>query len=341
MFVKKDAPFPEQADMGVWWLGTHDPPGGTDLCRASSLEETGEDDLVFVENPRLLGGASNGARRIYLVAERPPRRRLAAGIMGCIPPDPSVIASLAQLYNEMKQSFEVGDMLISSLNEKDRVIREKHRLMVTNARRYNAIIQNANDIIFVVGPAGKITFCNDTFTRCLSPQDISPVGRLVSLYVVEEDREQLQQALDKGFSAGSPVRAEVRMKLRSGRTGIISLLCAPLEESGRVYALSVIGRDITELRAMQKRLTIQAADLSQMMNGLAHELRNPLTVIGAYVRRLARERADRSDKWEEALGGIYSSIRRIETMIERVEGYERLVNMQPCLTHVDLRPVVE
>lgn len=327
--------------MGVWWLGRGGPPDGTEVSRAASLADTGEDDLVFLDDPCLVAGVRRSSRRVYLVTDAQVRRRLPRAIMGVIPRDPSVINAMAQLYREMRESFDLGDMLIQSLSEKDRVIREKRRLMAVNAKRYNAIIQNANDLIFIVGPTGRLTFCNDTFVKCLATGDASPVGKEISGFVSEEDRAQLQQALSKGFSHRIPVRTEVRMPLRSGRTGIISLLCAPLEENGHIYAMSVIGRDITELRAMQKRLTIQANDLSQMMNGLAHELRNPLTVIGAYVRRLSREQSSGSQKWEEALQGIYSSIRRIETMIERVEGYEKLVNFKPSLARIDLCAIVK
>jgi PAS domain S-box-containing protein len=256
--------------------------------------------------------------------------------MGVIPMDASVINAMAMLYNEMKQSFEVGDMLIRSLGEKETAIQEKQRLMLMESRRYNAIIRNANDLIFTLGPAGKITFCNKTFREYLEDKKTSVLGRTFMDFVVEEDRPDLDTMVGRGFRKGVPVRLEVRLNLLTGRTGIFSLLCTPLEEDGRIYALSVIGRDVTNIRSMQRRLTIQANDLSQMMNGLAHELRNPLTVIGAYIRRLERDKGEKTRKWEEALSGIYSSIGRIEGMIEHVERYEKLVRMEPACCQVDL-----
>lgn len=322
--------------MDVYWLGKTSPPEGVDVHLADTFDETQDDCLLFIDSPSCIGDKEVGSRRIYLVNEGRALRRLPSTIMGVIPRDASVINAMSLLYHEMKQSFEVGDMLIRSLGEKERTIREKQRLMVMDSRRYNAIIRNANDLIFILGPSGKITFCNETLRQYLEVGESSVLGRTFADFVVEEDRGHLDTMTKRGFARGVPVRLEVRLKLLSGRTGIFSLLCTPLEEEGRIYALSVIGRDITDIRAMEKRLTIQANDLSQMMNGLAHELRNPLTVIGAYIRRLEREKGERSSKWEQALSGIYSSISRIEDMIEHVERYEKLVRMEPSCSRVEL-----
>lgn len=322
--------------MDVYWLGETAPPPGVDVLRVQEFDATGEDCLLFIDRLTRLRGRDAGSRRIYLVTDAGAPAKLPATVMGVIPEDAAVINAIALLYREMRQSFEVGDMLLQSLGEKERTIQEKKRIMAMDSRRYNAIIRNANDLIFILGPSGRITFCNETFRTYLEAGGTSAAGRAFADFVIKEDRHHLEAMTERGFTQGVPVRVEVRLQLLAGRTGIFSLLCTPLEEKGRIYALSVIGRDITDIRAMQKRLTIQADDLSQMMNGLAHELRNPLTVIGAYIRRLERDKGEKTRKWEEALSGIHASIRRIEDMIAHVERYEALVRMEPACGKVEL-----
>ena len=77
---------------------------------------------------------------------------------------------MAMLYNEMREPFEVGDMLIRS-GEKDLTIKEKRRVILRDSRRHKAIIKNANDLIFILGPSGKIMFCNDTFKDYLEEKE--------------------------------------------------------------------------------------------------------------------------------------------------------------------------
>jgi PAS domain S-box-containing protein len=322
--------------MDVYWMGTIYPPKGVVLKHVHSLEETEDSCLLFIDNSKTLKGKDVGSRRIYLVHEGIAPRRMPSSVMGVIPKDGAVINAMTMLYNEMRESFEVGDMLIRSLGEKDLTIKEKQRVILRDSRRHKAIIKNANDLIFILGPSGKIMFCNDTFKNYLEEKETSILGRSFVEFVVEEDRSNLDTMLDKGFNKGVPVRAEVRMSLLGGRIGIFSLLSTPLEEEGHIYSLSVIGRDITDIRAMQHRLTIQANDLSLMINGLSHELRNPLTIIGAYIRRLEREKGEKSRKWEQALSGIYSSIKRIEDMIARIERYEMLMKMEPSCGQVEV-----
>jgi PAS domain S-box-containing protein len=336
MAVKKKHPFPEQVPMDVYWLGDSNPPAGVDVQQAFSFEETDNNCLLFIDNPKAVLNKEIGSRRIYLVSQRQATESLSETIMGVIPRDSAVINAMAMLYAEMRESFEIGDLLIRSLGEKDLAIKEKHRLLLRDSRRHNAIIKHATDLIFILGPAGKIMFCNDTLKHYIGNEDGPVMGKAFSDFVLEEDHKGLIQMITTGFTRGAPARTEVRLRLLNGRIGIFSLLSTPLKEEEHIYALSVIGRDITDLRAMQHRLSLQANDLSQMINGLSHELRNPLTIIGAYFKRMERERKKKTRKWEQALSGIYSSIKRIEDMIERIERYEALVKMEHSSKEVEI-----
>jgi len=334
--VKKKGSFPELVPMDVYWLGDNTPPTGVHVQQAGSLEETGDNCLVFVDNPEVVLNREIGSRRMYLVCEGQAPVSLPEAIMGVIPKDSAVINAMSMLYTEMRESFEIGDSLIRSLGEKDLTIREKQHQLLRDSRRHNAIIKHATDLIFILGPTGKTMFCNDTFKHYLVSQEGKATGDSFIDFVLEDDRESLIQMITKGFTHGTPARCEVRLNLLNGKIGIFSLLSTPLEEEGRIYALSVIGRDITDLRAMQHRLTLQANDLSQMINGLSHELRNPLTIIGAYIKRLEHEGEKKTQKWEQALSGIYSSIKRIEDMIARIERYEALVKMEHSCMEVEV-----
>jgi PAS domain S-box-containing protein len=320
--------------MDVYWLGS--PPEDLDLLQVDCLEDSNDNCLMFIEDPRDIAGKETGSRRIYLACSGHGPEDIPGEIMGVIPRDTSVIKAMTMLYIEMRHSFEIGDHLIRSISEKDLAIQEKQQQLIKDSKRHNAIIKHANDLIFILGPTGKIMFSNETLKQYLGEKEEHLSGSSFIDYVLKDDHASLTQMITKGFARGVPARSEVRLYLASGRTGIFSLLSTPLEENGRIYALSVIGRDITDLRAMQHRLGLQANDLSQMINGLSHELRNPLTVIGAYIRRLEREGEKKTRKWEQALSGIYSSIRRIEDMIARIERYEGIVKMDRSCVEIEV-----
>ena len=74
--------------------------------------------FLFIDNPKSLKGKDTGSRHIYLVHEGMTPKRMPSSVMGIIPNDGAVINAMAMLYNEMRESFEVGDMLIRSLGER-------------------------------------------------------------------------------------------------------------------------------------------------------------------------------------------------------------------------------
>ncbi len=296
---------------------------------------------MFIDDMRGVRWETLHSQRVYLVSDLPVTTPLPEQVAGVIPRDAMVINALVALCTEMGESYDLCDRLIRALNERELAVHERRKALLRDGKRYRAIIGNATDLIFTLGPAGKITFGNETMKRYLGEGGKSLIGRALADFVVDKDRHSVGEMVMKGFRKGVPSKIEVRLHLAKGGTGIFSLMSTPLTEDGRIYALSVIGRDVTDIRTMQHRLSLQAKDLTLMMNGLSHELRNPLTVIGAYMRRIEKkERCMQADSFASALSGIYSSIRRIEEMIERIERYEAVANMKVEYEEVDVRRLV-
>jgi len=323
--------------MDIFWINHKPPPEDLDATIVDSIQEATDDSLVFVGDQSCTRWSDISGQRVYLVSDLPISSPLPEKVIGVIPCDSMVIHAIATLYSEMRESYEIGDMLIKSLNDKERAIAEKNKTILREGKRYNAIIKNATDLIFLLGPTGKVMFCNETLQSYLEDESTALIKKSFVDYVMAGDKESFAEMVGKGFGAGVPAKAEVRLHLSGGRTGIFSLMSTPLIEDGHIYALSVIGRDITDIRTMQHRLSLQAKDLTYMINGLSHELRNPLMVIGAYMKRIEKEDGDEKDsKRTRALTGIHSSIKRIEDMIVRIEQYETMVNMKTCYTEVSL-----
>jgi len=339
--VKKKRRFPEESLMDIFWIGEATPPDDVDLTVIDSLDGIPDNALVFIGDRSCISWSDISGQWVYIVSDLPISSPLPDQVIGVIPNDPEVISAIATLYCEMRESYDIGDKLIKSLNEKERAIAEKQKIILRDSKRYNAIISNATDIIFLLGPTGRIIFCNETLERYFKEESLPLIGKSFSESVKEEDRGALTEMLEKGFSSAVPAKTEVRLQPEGGKVGIFSLMSTPLVEDGHIYALSVIGRDITDIQTMQHRLSIQAQDLTLMINGLSHELRNPLMVIGAYIKRIEKEDVDRkSSGRSRALSGIYSSIKRIEDMIIRIEQYETMVKMKPFYTEVSLSRLV-
>ncbi len=118
---------------------------------------------------------------------------------------------------------------------------------------------------------------------------------------------------------------EVENKIQGFDVGAEDYITKPFslrEVSARV-------RSLLRVRALQKRIreTEKMAALGGMVDGIAHEIRNPLMVIGGMARRLHERTED--EKSRGYAGAILKCVERLEKMIERVDDYKRILVSRP------------
>lgn len=324
--------------MKIYWAGTTPPPEGLPFIQVTNLDDLHEHALVFIDDLTLVHDDIDTPARIYLVTDDPRQQEVPVEIAGIVPRDIRAIQAIAELYRETRDMFTIGDRLIASLTEKNQAIQEKQAALLRESKKHTAIIKHAYDLIFLLGSSGKIMFCNDTTTEYLCPGETA-IGKTFADFAVAADRESIHTLLADGFQKGHPSRLDVRLSLANGKTGIFSLLTTPLKEHGHIYALSVIGRDVTEIRTMQTRLAIQAKDFECMTKGLAHELRNPLTILGAYLKKMGTE--DHSREFQPKYEAMIASVIRIEHMVARIERYESIANQESRFIRVEIGRLIQ
>ena len=116
-------------------------------------------------------------------------------------------------------------------------------------------------------------------------------------------------------------RSETEDKIMGFEVGAEDYIIKPFslrEVSARVKSL-------LRMRQLQTRLTEteKMAALGEMVDGIAHEIRNPLTAIGGMARRLYDWETEEQHKTYAQK--IIKSVERLERMLQRIDEYKRIL----------------
>jgi signal transduction histidine kinase len=95
-----------------------------------------------------------------------------------------------------------------------------------------------------------------------------------------------------------------------------------------------------ELRITQEKLirTERLASMSNLVQGVAHEIRNPITTIGGFARRIKKELKD-NRKLEKYVDIIMDETARLEYIVKRVQDLSETQSYSPSPTSIE--PLVE
>jgi signal transduction histidine kinase len=113
-------------------------------------------------------------------------------------------------------------------------------------------------------------------------------------------------------------RTELEDKMMGLELGAEDYMTKPfslLEVSARVKSLLRMREFQSKLRESEKM-----AALGEMVDGIAHEVRNPLVTIGGLARRLYEDQADEEHK--RYAKSIIDGVERLERMIQRIDEYK-------------------
>ncbi|VAV85511.1 hypothetical protein MNBD_DELTA01-1187 [hydrothermal vent metagenome] len=134
-------------------------------------------------------------------------------------------------------------------------------------------------------------------------------------------------------------RGELEDKLMGLEVGAEDYIVKPyslIEISARVRALLAVRALHSRLRESEKM-----AALGEMVDGIAHEIRNPLTTVGGMARRLYD--AAEEDVHKRYASTIMSSVERMERMMARIDEYKGILasTLKPGDINAVVRGAVE
>ncbi len=178
-----------------------------------------------------------------------------------------------------------------------------HLTAVSEKRRrlYEAALSNTPDLVYVFDLDHRFTYANEGLLRTWGKTWDEAIGKnclelgYEPWHAAMHDRE-----IEQVKATRQPIKGEVPFTGTFGRRIYEYILVPVLGENGEVEAVAGTTRDVTERKALEGQLRVQAEQLrdadrrkDEFLATLAHELRNPLAPIrnGLQIMKLAGSNA--------------------------------------------------
>ncbi len=177
--------------------------------------------------------------------------------------------------------------------------------------RLLAIIEQASDIVVVIGANGHILYANRAARTFYG---VSEDGETVTYLPIAP--AWLHEARD-ALSADRPFAAEQILHTPAGSTRRVhAVIEGHRDRYGQLSHISIIARDITELREAQERLERLVASKDEFIASVSHELRTPLSVVVGLSQEIMVNRAIDDRERAELLDMIAEQSLEVAELVE-------------------------
>ena len=219
---------------------------------------------------------------------------------------------------EYAKKNEMGQ-LADSFNRMTSSLKETQRELLAEKAFSERILEHSPIGILTVDEGGYITIANAALQRLLGDAGEVVGKRILDIPLFKE--MDLEHFLENGKLEGTLSSGPVRI---GGKGRMFHIRKTSLDGDGMASFLLLMD-DITEQKAMEHQLlqSEKLAGIGQLAAGVAHELRNPLSIIASSVHLLSRFLPKGNEKAEMALSTTRTSIERSSRIISNLLDFSR------------------
>jgi PAS domain S-box-containing protein len=206
----------------------------------------------------------------------------------------------------------------------------------TSPEMTGAVLSTVQHVIIVVDHEGKVLLANPAVEKMfgLTPEEMT--GQALSMVFVPEDLPHLYPNLLRMAAKNKTFEGELTLARADESRFFAFVVFQPYLDPSREKPLVVVSvHDIDKRKHPEEGLEgTHYEDLVKIADGIAHELRNPLVVIGGAAKRLYKNGSKTEDR-EKYYERIVNSVKRLEGLVENVEYYAHLP--KPTLKQESIR----
>ncbi len=201
------------------------------------------------------------------------------------------------------------------------------------------LFSNALEGIVVTDRDGNILECNHTVEKILGYRREEILGEFTGILFPSSSTAYLLSNLMRLVLLGNSFDGEILLESAFGEAVMVRMHAEAWHEQGsdRIVFRFLDWREVNGI-VQQLRNANQMAALGALTRSMAHEILNPVSVIGGFTRRLLRELAPDSPR-EEWARQVMAGVDKLEAMIDTLQTFLNLP--QPRFSPVSLSRLLD
>jgi two-component system, NtrC family, sensor kinase len=182
----------------------------------------------------------------------------------------------------------INFMILTWSNTLGQEVTKKTIELKKSEQRYKSLVENAEDLIFTVDYNGNFLSINKYSAHLFNRNEGEIIGRNLSEFLSWPSSDALLQRIRKVFDTKESRQINHMVIIGERQLWFNTNLRGLFDESGNIYAVLGISRDITERKKMEEHsyYTEKLASMGTLAAGVAHEINNPLGIILGFTDML-------------------------------------------------------
>ncbi|WP_075289073.1 PAS domain-containing sensor histidine kinase [Pararhizobium arenae] len=227
-------------------------------------------------------------------------------------------------------------------------IKQAELALEAKRREYFSLLQVLPEMVLRVDDKLNILFANNHYAARYNMTGEEIAGKNGRDLWPAEQLNMVTEAFDR-FTPDQPVRSkEYRYTGADGRDSWVLWTGVATFVSGKPVELVTVGRDVTELKDQQDRLSEQAAELQRKNDALnqftatvSHDLKAPLRHLSMFSDMISEDVASgHLDELPVYTQHLRQSARRMDQLIDSLLEYAQIVDQIDNWQHVSLSDVI-